>query len=235
VDLAISEAAARLHVHRSRAEQMLRSGQLRGRQVGRSWFVDEQSVADAAAHRRLPVRPMAPARAWGLLDLLSGGNAQWLSDVARSQVRSRARALGAADGDIWRALLRARSDLFRVRVHPGMLPRLLEGASGFVLPAGPARAVELGADLVALDSIPEVYVRAEDWPRMAHKWRAQQVSSGEKLRVRVPRGVWPFEGQVGPIALAADLLESAEPRAAGAGERLLLDGWRAWSRRQLNR
>lgn len=221
MDLSVGETAALLGVHRSRVEQLLWSGQLRGRRAGRLWFIDAQSVYEVRSRSRAPGRPLAPGRAWGLLDLLEGGGAPWLSSVARSQVRARLRGLGDADADRWRALLRGRSQRLPVRVHPGALAALLGEEA--VLPAGLARAACAGADLVVIDPLPEIYVRVEEWPALAERWHPQPAPGAENLRVHLPRTVWPFAGrdEVGPAALAADLLDSAEPRAISAGETLL--------------
>ena len=215
MNLSVAEAAAQLDVDRSRVEQLLRAGRLVGRRSGRIWLVDADSVASLGAHPRPAGRPMAPARAWGLLDILDGGVAPWLAPVARSQVRARLRALRRADADAWRALLRSRSDVLSVVVHPAVLERLGEGA----LRAGADRAAELGADLVVLDPVVEVYVQPEEWPHLAEVWHAKEVAAAGNLVVRLPRAVWPFEhrGEVGPAALAADLLDSHEPRAVSAG------------------
>ncbi|MGQ0630279.1 MAG: helix-turn-helix domain-containing protein [Sporichthyaceae bacterium] len=229
MDLSVAEAAERMGVDRSRVEQLLWSGRLAGRRAGRIWLVDGQSVADAQVHPSPPGRPMAPVRAWALLDLVAGGSAPWLPAVARSQVRARISGLAQADAAAWRALLRARSHVLQVRVHPGAVRSLLGdlGAEGFA--AGSARAVELGADLVDLDPRHEVYVRSERWAVVAGRWHAHESAVDANLRVRLPRDVWPFgEGDaaiaaVVRAAVAADLLESAEPRAVAAGLAMLRD------------
>ncbi len=166
---------------------------------------------------------MAPARAWGLLDLLDGGAAAWLSPVARSQVRALLRALDEPDPDQWRGLLRARSGVRHVRVHPAGLARL--DAEFSVLPAGVGQAVQAGIDLLAINPMLEVYIQEQHWNPLAKALHAQVLPTGGNVIVRIPHGVWPFEGRevVGASALAADLLESAEPRAVEAGRRLLLD------------
>jgi excisionase family DNA binding protein len=225
MDLSVAEAAERLGVDRSRVEQLLWSGRLAGRQAGRIWFVDAQSVADLHAHRAPAGRPMAPARAWGLLDLLSGGPAAWLPPVARSQVRGRIPGLADADAGVWRALLRARSDVLRVRIHPSAWDSMLEdlGPDGIV--AGPARAMALGADLVDLDPGREVYVRSGRWLKAAKRWHAKVSGADANVLVRLPRDLWPFEAGEGalPAAIAADLLSASEPRSVDAGLRMLRD------------
>jgi excisionase family DNA binding protein len=217
MDVSVAEAAARLDVDRSRIEQLLWSGRLPGRRSGRMWLIDEGVLADWSAHPRAAGRPMAPMRAWGLLDMLDGGSADWLSPVARSQVKARLRAMGDAGAGEWRALLRARSDVLVFQVHPSALDHLRVEPK--VQPAGPALASAAGADLVAVQSVDELYVRPADWPRLAKRWHAKPVPSGGNLIVRQPRDIWPFDGNeaVGAAALAADLVESAEPRAVRAG------------------
>ena len=87
MDIAVNDAAERLGVHPTRVRQLVRSGDLAGHRVGRVWLVDPQDVARLAGQKARAGRPMAPARAWGLLDLLEGGSALWLPPVGRSQVR----------------------------------------------------------------------------------------------------------------------------------------------------
>ena len=221
MDIAVQEAAARLGVHPTRVRQLVRSGDLAGHRVGRAWLVNPQDVARLAGQKARVGRPMAPGRAWGLLDLLDGGSAPWLLPVGRSQVRHLLNEVNGADADRWRALLRSRSHVLRVRAHPGAIARLM--AEPHVLAAGAAEAARRGADLVVMGEVPQLYVFAERWPGLVRAWYLVEASPEPNLLVRVPRGVWPFEGHSGPglAALAADLLESAEPRAVSAGVAML--------------
>jgi excisionase family DNA binding protein len=225
VDLSVAEAAERLGVDRSRVEQLLWSGRIAGRRAGRIWLVDGESVADAQVHPSPAGRPMAPARAWALLDLLGGGSASWVSAVARSQVRARIAGLADADAAAWRALLRARSEVLQVRVHPSGLQRLLDDLGAHAIVVGSARAVEFGADIVDLDPKLEIYVRSERWPAVARRWHVHERAADANLMVRLPREVWPFDSgdEAVRAAVAADLLESAEPRSVDGGLSMLRD------------
>ncbi len=235
MEIAVGEAAALIGVDRKRVLHWLHSGELPGRRLGAFWLVDADAAALRAAQARPVGRPMAPARAWGLLDLLDGGDAGWLSPVARSQVRALIRDLVAdprgepADADRWRHLLRARRHGVRAWVHPAAVARVLRDEAG-PLPAGPMAAAASGIDLVAVGAagapgsagagdVEHLYLRAERWEPLARRWHVQEGVSQPNLLMHLPRGVWPFEGKdrVGSTALAADLLESAEPRAVSGG------------------
>lgn len=220
--VSVAQAAEVLQLSPGRVQQLLRSGRLHGQRLGRDWLVDPDALAVLAQQQRPAGRPMAPARAWGLLDLLDGGSAPWLSSVARSQVRQQLRKLEQAPASRWRAALAGRNRVEKVWLHPAALAHLGEEASA-ALVAGVARAVQAGADLVLSDSPAEVYVPSlKDWDRLARKWKARPEPREPNLVVRIPIGVWPFpDGDVGRAALAADLLESVDPRAEQAGLGLL--------------
>jgi hypothetical protein len=85
--------------------------------------------------------------------------------------------------------------------------------------AGPAEAERLGVDLVVVRGRPEVYVPTPEWPRLARSLHLLDAVGDPDVVVRLPREVWPFEGRddAGVAVLAADLLDSDEPRAISAG------------------
>lgn len=131
------------------------------------------------------------------------------------------RRLSGMDADRWRAALRARNEVLRCRAHPAAIQRLLDRPD--VLSAGDSEAGRRGIDLVALDAIPQAYVPSEVWPALAEGLMISKRASEPNLIVLLPRAVWPFEAQseVSLAALAADLLESAEPRAVSSGVAVL--------------
>lgn len=224
MELSVREAAERLGVDDSRVRQLIAAGLLGARRVGgRAWLVSADDVNKLVSHRSSPGRPLAPARAWALLDLLDGGSAPWLSPVARSQVRKLLRQLAGADASRWRSALRARSELHPVEAHPAALRRL--DGDPAVKAAGLDRAAHAGADVVAIDPLPEVYVQPDEWPKLHRRLALRDAGGRGNLLVRVPAQVWPWaeDAPVGKAALAADLLESAEPRAVHAGVQILND------------
>ncbi|HEX7738738.1 MAG TPA: helix-turn-helix domain-containing protein [Marmoricola sp.] len=226
MEINVREASRRLGVNDSRARQLLRAGDLRGRRVGNSWLVLAEDVARLERGRRRPGRPLAPKRAWAVLDLLDGCQASWLSASARSQVRRYLADFDDPGADDWRAALRARSRVVAVVAHPAAVDRLRH-ADG-VYAAGSDAAARRGFDLVAVaEPHPEFYISEGSWPQIARSLALRE-GAEPNLKIRIPREVWPFaddepspsgsrEDLVGDAVLAADLLESAEPRAISAG------------------
>lgn len=217
----VDEAAQRLGRHPAEVRRLLAEGALRGRHRGHQWVVDEADLARIAGHARRRGRPMSARRAWALLWLLEGRDPHWLTSVARSQVRARLVELAGTDADHWRGLLRGRAQVMRCRAHAASLPRLLSKAD-IVVASGPAQAASHGIDLVALDAPPEIYVRPDRWEELAAQLHVRPTHGEWNLTVRLPP-LWPFTGPAGPAVVAADLLDSAEPRAVVAGARVLAE------------
>lgn len=231
--ISVQEASRRLGVNDSRVRQLLRSGDLRGRRLGNSWLVSSQDVARLELQGRPPGRPLAPKRAWAVIDLLDAGRAAWLSDSARSQVRRYLADLQDPGPDGWRAALRGRSDVLDVVAHPAAVQRLRR--AGGVHAVGMDDAASRGFDVVALaNPIPEFYVEESHWPELSRSLALRE-GADPNLRIRVPKEVWPFVGDgalapggVGDAVLAADLLESMEPRAVAAGAARLAELLSDW-------
>lgn len=234
MDLEINEAARRLGVTDSRVRQLLRAKTIRGRRVGNAWLVAAEDIARLESHRIRAGRPLAPRRAWAALDLLNAGQAPWVSASARSQVRSHLDRLEQPAPEVWLSLLRGRHSVIHASAHPAALRKLAQADR--VLRTGVHLAAQRDFDLVALTGgDPEFYVEASAWPHVAQALDIRE-SWEPNVLIRVPREVWPFKDDEGlsDPALAADLLESAEPRAVAAGAaRLneLLAHWQGERRR----
>lgn len=217
MDLSASEAAALLNVSAVRVGQLLRSGDLPARRVGRTWVVRSEDVYALAATARPSGRALSPARAWGLLNLLDGGRAVWLDASARSKMRAVARKLPDRSAAELAALLRNRAGVHRVRMHPSAVRRVVS-SPGVVL-AGAVVAAEQGADLVVVDEVPEIYLDQAGWSAVVSRYGPEDRADEPNLIVRVPPAPFglPSTGSITPAVLAADLLDSPEPRAAAAG------------------
>jgi excisionase family DNA binding protein len=230
VEIAVSEAAMRLGISEPRVRQLLASGDLAGRRLGKIWLVSDQSVAEMRQRgRRPPGRPLGPRRAWALLDLLAGGDAPWLTAAARSQLKARTRDLATATPGQWRAALRGRSDIAPCQIHPAAIPRLLNREG--VLPAGMVALRDRPFDLVIADHrVDQAYVDSARWPDISRTLAIRPAGPDNpaavpNLTVLLPRIPWPFTDRhdLPDAVLAADLLDSAEPRAASAGAERLVE------------
>lgn len=230
VEIAVSEAAAQLGISEPRVRQLLVSGDLDGRRLGRMWLVSAESVAQMRLRGvRPPGRPLGPRRAWALLDLLAGGDAPWLTAPARSQLKGRMRGLAKATAGQWRAALRGRSDVTRCQIHPAAIPRLLNRKR--VLAAGMAALRDRPFDLmVAEHAVDQAYVDPALWPSLSRTLAIRAAGSDNpavvpNLTVFLPRIAWPFTDRhsLPDSVLAADLLDSAEPRAVNAGTERLIE------------
>jgi hypothetical protein len=147
--------------------------------------------------------------------------------LGATQLRTRLRGLaGAAPGE-WRAALRGRSEVLPCRAHPAAIPRLA-GHEGVLL-AGLAALRERPFDLaIAEHVVDQVYVDPAQWSALSHALAIRPAGPDHpgvepNLTVLLPRIVWPFPGrrELPDSVLAADLLDSAEPRAVRAGAQRL--------------
>ncbi len=236
--ISVEEASRRLGVNHSRVRQLLRAGDLRGRRLGNSWLVSAEDLARLENQVRLGGRPLAPKRAWAVIDLLDGGRAPWLSSSARSQVRRYLADLADPGPDGWRAALRGRSHVLDLVAHPAAVERL-KRASG-VRVGGLAAAASRGIDIVAIaQPIPEFYIDEAQWPALSRSLALRE-GAVPNLRVRIPKEAWPFADDVPSVdsgvsdaVLAADLLDHVEPRAVTAGAARLAELLSSWQNARL--
>lgn len=225
MEISVADAAARLGLSEPRVRQLLQSGDLTGRKLGRSWLVSAEAVGQLRERERLPGRPLGPQRAWGLLSLLAGTRAPWLSPSARSQLEAGKSRLADASPARWQAALRGRCDVLYCQIHPAGIARLLSHDG--VLPAGLAVVAERPFDLVLPPrEIDQVYVDPEAWPAIGRALAVRKAGPGNpdvtsNLLVHLPKVPWPFgdRTELPDSVLAADLLDSSEPRAVRAGAR----------------
>jgi excisionase family DNA binding protein len=166
VEISVADAAARLGLSEPRVRQLLSSGDLAGRRLGRAWLVSAESVAQLQQRGRPSGRPLGPRRAWGLLDLLADGQAAWLAPSARSQLKAVEHRLIGASPDKWRAALRGRSSVLHCQIHPVGISRLVSHER--VLPAGMATIAGRPFDLVSIPrEIDQVYADPAAWPSIS--------------------------------------------------------------------
>ena len=236
--LSVSDAAEVLSLSHRRVRSMLESGELRGQKMGGVWFVDPLDVRRRGAFERMPGRPLSASNAWVYLAALSGAlesrhvgaedryslceqSAASLirNAVDRSRLRSLLKQIPDAAG--LARLLRSRADVRRMRVHPGVLERLL---SDDRVSVGAGRAVAAMVGGVADGGQPRIYVREAAMDALTRKYRLVEDANGNVdvalIAAVVPDAALPRLGHPVPEAVAwLDILDDPDSRARhAAGE-----------------
>ena len=123
--------------------------------------------------------------------------------------------------DEWRAALRNRGHKVSIHGHPAAVRRLVQSPE--TVAAGPHEASVHGLDLVALSAHPEVYLDDHAWAKLAEVLNLDIAApSSASALVRLVHGdgivdrLRANERLLG-LAVAADCLDDADPRANYAG------------------
>ncbi|SDO46825.1 helix-turn-helix domain-containing protein [Geodermatophilus sp. DSM 45219] len=212
--LTVGQAAERLGVGPEQVRRLIRAGKLAARKVGRTLVLDDDAVDGRA---RLPItagRVLAPRTAWAALWQLSGEDVDWLPAPDRSRLVARIRCY---DAERLVAASRDRAERCELRVLPAYRQQVL--AADGVVPSGLTAAAAVGADIVAAESVDEVYCSAGTLAALRRELGLSDRGQ-PNLVVRVPRyDRLDLTGRAHmPTAVVAvDLAESAEVRTRRAG------------------
>lgn len=214
MEVGVAEASAQLGVSPQRVRQLAQEGLLPARRVGGRWVFDTEALARRIETRRVG-RPLSPRVAWGLIGLLESGKAPALDPAERSRLRARL-CRGPDLGEVAQWCCN-RSQVHWLAGHRSALSRLLHIGS-----AVPTGASAPGQDLIDLGSV-EVYLSKNDAQRAIgelHLHPADPMSANAIIRIpRAPH--WPFpDGRAGPVTVALDLWDAAEPRSRRVARRL---------------
>jgi len=118
-ELTTSEAAELLQVSRKEVQRLARVGALAtAASFGRAVAVDAVSAQRRLNRRPGRGRPWDPATAWGALDLLEGGDANWMGTSQRSRLRAR---LTRTDAERFAVMVRNRAATYRYRASESLL------------------------------------------------------------------------------------------------------------------
>jgi hypothetical protein len=211
-EITTAEAAGRLGITQTRVSQMLRTGDLAGRQLSaRSWLVDMSSVQD---RKRLGIgggRPWSTFRIISVLDVLSG----------KAQADSRTASLiRATETDtLWRRIEQA----VRVRTYTARNPDLVRAHLALT---GESALDELGERLVGEPKVLHGYlrpgVRLDD---LVDDAGMVEDSSGNiaiyQLSTAADSGLTDVGSRVLRALIAADSARSSATRIHSAGVRAL--------------
>ena len=224
MEIAVRQAAERLGVSEPRVRQLLASGDLAGRRLGvPGWSRLSPSPGCGSA------APGRPAARW-VRSGLGRCSTCWSAVMPRGSPHRHAASSGHACAG-WPALppasgVRRCGAVARycpAGLTPTAIPRLV-GHEG-VLPAGLAVLEGRPFDLViAGHVIDQAYVDPVLWPALSSALAIRPAGPDHpgavpNLTVFLPRIAWPFQNrrELPDSVLAADLLDSAEPRAVRAG------------------
>lgn len=214
MDVGIAEASAQLGVSPQRVRQLVQGGLLPARRIGGRWVFDSEALARRAEAR--PVgRPFSPRVAWGLIGLVESGQAPDLDPAERSRLRARLRR--RPELNELAQWCRNRSQVHSLTGHRSAPARLLH--IGTAVPTG---ASAPGHDVMDLCSV-EVYLPERDAMRairQLHLHPADATSANAVIRIPCAPH-WPFpDGRAGPVTVALDLWDAADPRSQRAARRL---------------
>lgn len=208
-DLTTKELAHRLGVSRRHAVELVSSRVIVGRQLASgAWLVDSDTVARYEVEiRRGRGRRLDTATAWGLLWILSGLDAPWLTPSTRSRLHARLRT-STPD-----ALARAVAS--RTTAHRYQAANAAMAAEGLIA-TGRAVAGQLGVGLMDDNRAAIGYAPSSAAAYAATRFMLES-PSGQHVIYDITLPV-PFTGKCMPAAvIAADLALSTDTRERAGG------------------
>lgn len=223
--MSTAEAAGRLEMSPQRVRALWREGALPGRKVANRLLLDRGGVLDLAERDRVATRPLSARNAWTLLLMLSGEPSAWASASELSRLR---RMVSTREEVPLAALVRARARTLRLGGVADAGEYVLRDDR--VVLAG-AMLAHRWTDLV-VEGVTEVYMAESFVHDLIGRLRLWPDSQGTIMVHAVPDGIGALlrdRAEMPAPVVAADLLESADPRSHRAGEALwgqLLRRWR---------
>lgn len=206
MEISTKEAARRLQVSPQRVLSLLHDQQLAGRLVGRTWLVDETSVATRALLGISAGRPWTGATVRRIVDALSNGARLSARDASLVK-RTSAEELAAKIGQT--IIVRPYSTKWKERAIDHLT---LTGESATDrIAAGPGRRLHASAGGL------HGYVRSEDaFHALMASARLVEDPTGDVLVYRIRDDVFPWSET--PAALiAADCFRSTSTRVRSVG------------------
>ena len=219
VGIPVSEAAARLGVHRTRVNKLIRSGAIEAIKLGSQYLVDIEGL-DERLGAHLPTgRPLTQRNAWALLGLASRDPemarraAEDLTPPARSRLRGR---LSSGSVRTLAPRLRTRARVARFRADPADLATI--SSEPQLVLTGVSAAPEYGLDIVSAGQV-DAYVPSSEIERLRSVY-VLEPSARPNITLRVVDSRWPFRpgSRLAPAIVAAlDLFDSRDARERRAG------------------
>jgi hypothetical protein len=211
--MSTGEAAKSMGVSVQRMRVLARGGRVAAHKIGHRWVIEEIPPG----RRRESGRPLSSGVAWAALAILCGEKPRWIDPTARSRLRRRMRdidwlirALGSSQ---------ARATIERLRVLPSDLSKLPSEVR--IVPSG-LSAITKEFDIVPGYEGIDAYISPEGLRRVKRRFKPTAAKRESNLILRVPTVTWILGSDRAPIAIvAADLLDSEDPRVSRAGKDVL--------------
>ena len=215
--ISAADVAKRLHVNEARVRALIERGALSGRKVANRWLVPRQALKSSEVAARVAGRPFSPENAWGLLFLVSGRSAKWLSPVGRSRLKARLRSPKFP----FASRFRRRASVNYLRGDERALRKIV--ADDRFVRSGVSAAGDHHVDISA-PGVVEGYLPKDRAAKLSYEHALRHVSEdAANLIVRSVDDLWPFQSErVAPEAVVAvDLIDSSDQRSRRAGSALL--------------
>jgi hypothetical protein len=215
--ISAADVAKRLHVNEARVRALIERGALPGRKVANRWLVPPLALHSSEVAARVAGRPFSPENAWGMLFLVSGRPADWLSPIDRSRLKARLRSPKFPIA----SRFRRRASVNYLRAEERALRKI--AADHEFVRSGVSAIDEHEVDLVA-PGVVEGYLPEKRLAKMSYEHAFRKVpEDAANLIVRAVDDFWPFgsEGLAPEAAVAIDLIDSVDQRSRRAGSALL--------------
>jgi hypothetical protein len=216
--IGVNQAAHMLGLQPRSVLRLIKEGQLPASKEFGRWRIlrdDVEIRRELGAHDG---RRYAPAKAWGLILLGSGGQAQWLDRISRWRIRKR---LASGPWSELRHAVAGRASHRRYAAHPDSIARLHDEPG--LMHSGLSAAEASGVGVISAGDRFEAYVPGGRLPDIVGRNHLRGDPGGlVALRAVLPVAFPEPLPKVAPqMAIALDLLEDHEPRARQVGRELL--------------
>ena len=227
-ELDVNQAAQLLSLRPRSVLRLIRDGELPARKEFGRWRILRSDVEVRRELGSRGGRRYSPAQAWGLIAIVSGGQAPWLDRVSRWRIE---RQLDGRSLDELRSALADRGRAHRYAAHPDSIARL-GGMAGAMLSGLPGASAS-GVGVIASSEHYEAYLPASTLAEAVREHHLREDLEGSVILRPIVAGAlprpWPA---VAPgLAVALDLLEGRDPRARQVGRDLLAELQDAWRSR----
>ena len=217
-ELTTSQAAELLRVSRKEVQRLARNGALgTAGSFGRAVAVDAVSAQRRLNRRPGRGRPWDPATAWGAIDLLQDGDANWMGTSQRSRLRAR---LARTDAERFALMVRNRAVTYRYRASES----LLDGVAASLVLSGVSNLSVGDFGLAAEGSTVEGYTDRRGHQDCVRDFFLVADQVGNVILRETPFldiAITAARAGTGVAVTAVDLAESLEVRERSAGVRVL--------------